>query len=127
VLLALVVVSVFGVVAFQAIVVQDQYRLDELQSQILTEQDRAEVLRLEATQLRSPERIEREATERLGLVAPPEIVYLQHDDGDDARAAYDPAEPAPGTTIPPTSGIGQPDPSSTTVPSAGAATDGAAG
>lgn len=113
VLLSLVLASVFGVVAFQALLVQSQYRLDEVQDQIAVQEERTEILRLQVTELRSPERIASEATERLGLVEPPEIVYLQHDAGDDAAAAFDPAAPVPTSTIAPTSGLGQPDPSET--------------
>jgi cell division protein FtsL len=65
----------FGVVVSQAVLVQGQQRLDELDAQIAEETDRYQALRLELAELESPARIIDAAT-ALGMVPPPEVVYL---------------------------------------------------
>lgn len=78
VLLGLLFVAVLGVVVFQALLVQTQSRLDDLDDRIAAEQQRADDLRVELAARQSPERIVAEAHD-LGFVAPEEILYLQHD------------------------------------------------
>lgn len=98
VLLVLVFLSVLGVVIFQALLVQTQTRIDDLEDQVVVEQERARELRLDLAELRSPERIVATARERLGMIEPAEVLYLEHDDADDAAASLDPAPAADPTT-----------------------------
>lgn len=97
VLLGLLFVAVLGVVVFQALLVQTQSRLDDLDDQLAVEQQRADDLRVELAALRSPERIVAEASDRLGMVPPEQILYLQHDLAHDrGRSAGPPADgPSP--------------------------------
>ena len=97
-LLVLVFLSVLGVVIFQALLVQTQTRIDDLEDQVVVEQERARELRLDLAELRSPERIVATARERLGMIEPAEVLYLEHDDADDAAASLDPAPAADPTT-----------------------------
>lgn len=94
VLFGLLLVAVLGVVVFQALLVQTQSRLDGLERDLVAEQRRADDLRLTVAELQSPERIAQAAEERLGMIEPGEVLYLQHDADDDARAVLTPDEEA---------------------------------
>jgi hypothetical protein len=65
----------FAVVACQVLLVQGQERLDTLHADIGDAGGRQQELRLEVAELESPARIVAAATE-LGLVTPPEVLYL---------------------------------------------------
>lgn len=65
----------FAVVACQVLLVQGQERLDTLESGITTERGRHQELRLEVAGLESPARVVAAAAE-LGMVTPPEVLYL---------------------------------------------------
>ena len=109
--LVVLFVAVFGVVVFQALLVQAQGRLDDADRAITKEEERARDLRLALAAAESPERIAEAARTRLGMIVPAEQVYLQPEPTDEGRAAFDPATappPSPTTTVP------------TTVPGAGA-------
>ncbi|MCC5953585.1 MAG: hypothetical protein JJU45_15950 [Acidimicrobiia bacterium] len=97
-LLVLLVLTFLGVAVFQALLVQTQSRLDEVDRAIAVEEARAERLHLEMVHLDTPERIVAEATERLGMIAPAEVLYLHHEPADDelAQLDEDAAPPAPG-------------------------------
>jgi len=97
----LLFVCIFGVVVFQVFLVQTQSHLDDLGAQISKEENRTKALRLDTTDLEAPDRIVRDAKERLGMIPPPEIAYLQPSGADDGAAAFDPAKEAPPTTVPP--------------------------
>ncbi len=79
----LVVASVLAVVALlalagvNAVLVSSQVRLDELEQQVVEAQARHQALRLEVATLEAPERVVSAATERLGMVSPETITYLQ--------------------------------------------------
>jgi cell division protein FtsL len=90
-------VGVFGVVVFQALLVQGQARLDHLNRQIATQQQQSQQLHLQVAQLDAPNRIVTYARNNLHMVDPGDVVYLQQATGDDALAATTPA-PAPATT-----------------------------
>lgn len=97
--------AVFGVVVFQALLVQAQGRIDAADRAIAAEEDRARDLRLALAAAESPERIAEAARTRLGMIVPAEQVYLQPEPTDEARAAFDPATapaPSPTTTTPTT-------------------------
>lgn len=99
VLLGLLFVAVFGVVVLQALLVQTQSRLDDLDGRIAAEHERADDLRLQLAELRSPARIVGEARDRLGMIQPEEVIYLQNDPEDDAAARLEPS-PDEGTATP---------------------------
>ncbi|HEX9992897.1 MAG TPA: septum formation initiator family protein [Acidimicrobiales bacterium] len=76
-LVAVVVVgSLFGVTAMHTVLVADQGELDVLDRRVAEQEARYERLRLEVAELESPDRIVREATERLGMVPAADVVYL---------------------------------------------------
>ena len=62
--------------AVHSLLVSNQVRLDGLERQVTAEQARYASLRLEVAQLEAPERIVREAQERMGMIAPGTITYL---------------------------------------------------
>jgi hypothetical protein len=74
-----VVVGMFAVVACQAMLVQGQIRLDRLERDVADAQAQYQARRLEAARLESPERIVLEATQRLGMVSPGDVVYVAPD------------------------------------------------
>jgi cell division protein FtsL len=69
-------VSLFGMAAFHAVIVQGQNRIDELDKQVTTSRSQSQRLRLELAELTAPDRIVEEAKTRLGMVEPPSVVYL---------------------------------------------------
>jgi cell division protein FtsL len=99
-------VGVFGVVVFQALLVQGQARLDHVNGEIATQQQQAKQLHLQVAQLDSPERIVTYARNNLHMVDPGDVVYLQQAPGDDAKAAtattVAPAPTTPTTARPTT-------------------------
>jgi cell division protein FtsL len=74
-----VVVGMFAVVVCQAMLVQGQIRLDQLEADVAEAQATYQARRLEAAELESPERIVREATERIGMVTPEQVIYVTPD------------------------------------------------
>jgi len=92
-------VAVFGVVIFQALLVQGQARLDHLDAQIAHEQQASKQLELRLAQLDSPARIVTSAR-ALGMIDAGDVVYLQPAATDDAQARWTPS--ATATTIPST-------------------------
>lgn len=68
--------SLFGVTAFHTVLVADQGDLDALNRRVAEQEARYERLRLQVAELESPDRIVREATERLGMVPAADVVYL---------------------------------------------------
>jgi cell division protein FtsL len=93
-------VALFLVAGAQALIVQQQGHLDDVNARIETAEQEAARLEIEATELGSPERITREAETTLGMVPAGEPVYLQPRLDDDARAAEVPPT-TPPTTAPP--------------------------
>jgi cell division protein FtsB len=69
-------VSLFGMAAFHAVIVQGQDRIDALDKQVLTAGSETQKLRLQLAELMAPDRIVEEAKTRLGMVEPPNVVYL---------------------------------------------------
>ena len=96
-------VAVFGVVVFQAFLVQGQARLDHLNGQIASEQQTSRQLQLKLAQLESPSRIVN-AARALGMIDAGDVVYLQPSASDDAAARYSapPTTTAPATASPAT-------------------------
>lgn len=73
--LGVVFVAALALVAFHAVLVQRQLRLDQLDQQVAEEEARYQKLRLAVAEMEAPDRIVAEAS-RLGLVTPPAVVYL---------------------------------------------------
>lgn len=92
--LGLLFLAVLGIVVFQTLLVQTQSRLDELNGQIETQEHLADQHRLQLAELEAPGRIVDEATQRLGMVEPSEVLYLRHEPADDEAARLAPEEPA---------------------------------
>lgn len=101
----LLFVALFGVVAFQAFLVQTQGKLDDANRRVATEEQRGKELRKQAAELGSPERVLAAAKDRLGMIPPGDVRYLQPKADDDAKATFDPVRdkaPTPSTTAPAT-------------------------
>jgi cell division protein FtsL len=75
-MVVLVVVVLFGVVAFHTLLVGNQSQLDELDRRLAAEQAELEQLILREAQLSAPDRIVSVASEDLGMVTPLEVVWL---------------------------------------------------
>jgi cell division protein FtsL len=68
--------SLFSLAAFHAMLAKAQADLDKVEEQVSDAQARYETLRLDVAELEAPDRIVREAQERLGMVPPPGVTYL---------------------------------------------------
>lgn len=78
---AVVVTSLFGLVALHAVLVQGQVKVDTLAKQVAGEQAHYQELRREVAELESPQRVVNEAVGRLGMVQPQEVTYLTSPQG----------------------------------------------
>lgn len=76
-LVVVVAVALFGLVASHVALTQGQFRLEKIRTKAGAEQDRYERLRLQVAELESPGRIVAAAQERLGMVPPATIKYLE--------------------------------------------------
>ena len=72
----LTVGTIFGAAVFHVLLVQSEFRLDQLKREAAKEEVRYEKLRLDVAQLSAPERIVATAQQRLGMVVPPQVAYL---------------------------------------------------
>jgi cell division protein FtsL len=79
--------SVFSVVTCQVLLVSAQSRLDEVNSSIDGQTGTGKNLQRDIEGLQSPERIVREATENLNMVAPTDVANLSPGADDDQRSA----------------------------------------
>ncbi len=93
----LLFVALFAIAGAHSLIVQQQRHIDSVNGRITEAEDRAEALKVELAELQSPERIVKEARDRLGMVQAPTPVYLQPKADDDARAAEVPATTPPTT------------------------------
>lgn len=93
---AVLFVAILLTSASQALLVQSQDRLDRVQGSIAEQRAVAEQQRLRLAEAQAPGRIVAEATERLGMVPPSEVVYLRSDAGDDARISRAPTDVVDG-------------------------------
>lgn len=99
-----VVAALFGVVAFHVVLSQGQFRLADLSTRASAEQQRYERLRLEVARLEAPSRITNEATGRLGMVAPGDVIAVSPGPADAPAAplpqhSVDRSDASPTTTI----------------------------
>lgn len=72
----LVALGLFGVVIAHVTLMQGQFELQRLQQQSAATQAEYDRLRLQVSELESPDRIVAVAQEKLGMVAPQTITYL---------------------------------------------------
>ena len=73
--LLLIFVAFAGTVFLRVLLAEQQSRIDSVNDRISAAEDFGAELRVEAGRLEAPDRI-RVAARQLGLVAPPEVVYL---------------------------------------------------
>jgi len=92
----LLFLALFAVAGAHTLIVQQQRHIDDVNARIASAEEEAEALEVALAELQSPERIVREARERLGMVPAPSPVYLRPAETDDARAAEVPP-PTPTT------------------------------
>jgi cell division protein FtsL len=100
VLTVLAFAALFAVAVSHVLLIERQARVDELDAQVAEQQARYEQLSLEVAQLRSPERIRREAVEELGMVPSGDVVWLTPDE---AVPPSDEGDPPPDDDSPDTS------------------------
>lgn len=72
----LLVLGLFALAASHAMLASGQARLDDLTAEVDDAQARYQALRLDVAELEAPDRIVREAQERLGMVLPSDVTYL---------------------------------------------------
>lgn len=71
-----VAAALFGLVAANVLLTQNQFALDAIETKAAAEEARYERLRLEVAELEAPGRVVAAAQERLGMVPPPSVSYL---------------------------------------------------
>ncbi|MGI9622150.1 MAG: hypothetical protein ACR2PK_04870 [Acidimicrobiales bacterium] len=76
-LCVLATLILFGLVAFQAVIVSSQSAIDDLDREIETASRMNQRLRLEVAKLESPERIRMIALSNLGMIEPSVVDYLE--------------------------------------------------
>jgi cell division protein FtsL len=86
----LTVGTIFGAAIFHVLLIQSEFRLDQINKEASKEEARYEKLRLDVAQLSAPERIVATAQQRLGMVVPPQVAYLMAP----APPSADPDDPA---------------------------------
>ena len=99
---ALLFLALFSVAAFQTVLIRAQDRLDDLNHSVAEQSELDRQLQLQLAELQSPERIAQAARDRLGMIAPNTVTFLEPSLDDDAAASY----VAPPTTSVTTRGHG---------------------
>jgi cell division protein FtsL len=79
-------VALFALAAFQTVLINSQSHLDDLNQQVAEQEARSEQLDLLLADLQSPQRITSAARERLGMVAPNSVTFLESSPDDEPRA-----------------------------------------
>lgn len=105
----------FVVAVAGTLVIGEQAHIDRTNARIAEAEARAEVLRVELAQLKSPQYVTSRAATVLGMIPAPTPVYLQPRAVDDDRAAeLPPVTPAPrSSSTPRTTGASGPSAAST--------------
>lgn len=98
VLVVLVFVAFFGLVVFQALLVQAQNSLDSVNAGIEAQTSTHQDLALAVADAETPARITQAAEERLGMVFPTEVAFLEPTAADDAATRWDGVGPVSVTT-----------------------------
>jgi hypothetical protein len=68
--------ALFGLAAFNAVLVSSQSRLDQLEKDVAEAQSQYSANRLKVAELEAPEHVVEVAQTRLGMVPPPRVTYL---------------------------------------------------
>lgn len=97
----LLFLALFALAAFQTVLIRAQDRLDDLHRDVAQQAELDEQLKLQLADLHSPERIAQVARDRLGMIAPHTVTFLDPRADDDQKATYDPTV-GPTTTAPTT-------------------------
>jgi cell division protein FtsB len=84
----LLFVALFALAAFQTVLIRAQDRLDDLNSGVAQQTELDQQLKLQLADLQSPEHIAQVARDRLGMIAPNTITFLEPTPQDDANATY---------------------------------------
>jgi cell division protein FtsL len=84
----LLFVALFALAAFQTVLIRAQDQLDQLNEDVATQEQRQRDLSLEVADLQSPERIAQVARERMGMIAPHTVTFVEPLPSDDANATY---------------------------------------
>jgi len=71
-----VLAALFGLAAFNAVLVSSQSRLDQLEKDVAEAQSQYSANRLKVAELEAPEHVVEVAQKRLGMVPPPRVTYL---------------------------------------------------
>jgi cell division protein FtsL len=108
--------ALFGLAAFQTVLIRAQDRLDDLNEAVAEQEALDRDLQLQLAELQSPERIAQVARERLGMIAPYNVTFLEPSPDDDAAAEYVPPSSTPSTTAPKSPTTTAPKSTSTTAP-----------
>ena len=94
----LTVGTIFGAAIFHVLLIQSEFRLDQINKEASKEEARYGKLRLDVAQLSAPERIVATAQQRLGMVVPPQVAYLMapvpQDSGGPGADPDDPRAPS---------------------------------
>ena len=94
----LTVGTIFGAAVFHVLLIQHEFRLDQINKEAAKEEARYGKLRLDVAQLSAPDRIVATAQQRLGMVVPPQVAYLMapvpKDSGAQGAEHDDPAAPS---------------------------------
>jgi cell division protein FtsB len=116
----LLFLALFALAAFQTVLIRAQDRLDNLNSAVVQQTELDQQLKLQLADLQSPEHIAQVARDRLGMIAPKTVTFLEPTPQDDANAQYvAPPPTATPTTTPGPAKTAAPKPSTTSTPKAG--------
>jgi len=89
----------FGVAVAGTLVIGEQAHIDRTNARIAAAEERAEELRVQLAELKSPQYVTTRAATVLGMIPAPTPVYLQPRPTDDERAAEQPpVSPPPRPT-----------------------------
>ena len=91
-------VALFAVAVCHALLIESQAAVDQLDKDVASEQARYEELRLEVAELKSPDRIMTQATQRLGMVPAGETVWLTPDEPAQQSDASEETADSPDTS-----------------------------
>ena len=89
------IISLFALAAFHAMLASSQADLDRLEQRVSDAQAHYEQLRLDVAELEAPSRIVREAQERLGMVPPPGVTYLTPSEAVSSEVGQAAVDPPP--------------------------------
>ena len=70
-------VALFALAAFQTVLIRAQDHLDDLNSSVAQQTELDQQLRLQLADLQSPEHIAQVARDRLGMIAPNTVTFLE--------------------------------------------------